>query len=422
MAVLSSVPMLYQAFPALIYLQLLVVVRGLRVPATVVIDGGRMHAARAQIMDGKACAPLTAALDALTKDADSWLTQGPWSVVDKGVPAPGGTIHDYLSKAPYFWPSQNKTADNPDGCPYVEKDGIRNPEVDIGTDRQALGSMCYAVPSLAFAWYYTNKSSYAQHAANIVRTWFLDPATAMNPNVDHGQVITCSNTGRSIGIIDFSQMYTTVLDAVAVLNAGPAPGWTSVDMDGFVMWNKKFYTYLANSTFGKQERAQDNNHGTFADMQIAALGLFVGDTAGATTIVESAKAARVDAQIATDGSQPQELARTRSFHYSTFDLVAYTRLAQLASKVDVDLWGYKGAKGQSIMKAIEFIVPAASGAAKWTYPELEFTRFSASDIVHAAADAGNAIAATAVKKLQTPPKGDLWAVRPAAEQLDSIAG
>lgn len=114
-----------------------VTVDALKVPATVVIDGGRLHAARAQIVAGKACAPLKSALTALKKDADSWLGKGPWSVIDKGVAAPGGTIHDYLSKAPYFWPSKNKTADNvrpaflrlaqvmtrsqPQGCPYVEK-------------------------------------------------------------------------------------------------------------------------------------------------------------------------------------------------------------------------------------------------------------------------------------------------------------
>lgn len=169
-------------------------------------------------------------------------------------------------------------------------------------------------------------------------------------------------------------MYTSVLDAVAVLNAGPAPGWTKSDMKNFVAWNKKFYTYLANSTFGVQEVAQSNNHGTFADMQLAALALFVGDKVGATTIAKAAKSKRIDVQIAANGSQPQELARTRSFHYSNFDLVAYTRLAQIAAKVGVDLWWYKGAKGQSIMKAVEFVVPAASGKANWTYPELNFTR------------------------------------------------
>ncbi len=42
--------------------------------------------------------------------------------------------------------------------------------------------------------------------------------------------------------------------------------------------------------------------------------------------------------------------------------------------------------------------------------------------MHAAADAGDRAARAAVPKLEAPPGGDLWALRPAAEQLDSIAG
>ncbi|MFE4583559.1 alginate lyase, partial [Streptomyces chartreusis] len=48
--------------------------------------------------------------------------------------------------------------------------------------------------------------------------------------------------------------------------------------------------------------------------------------------------------------------------------------------------------------------------------------FAATDVVHAAADAGDKQAQRAVPLLEEPPGGDLWALRPAAEQLDSIAG
>ncbi|MDX6364223.1 MAG: hypothetical protein QOC85_3233, partial [Streptomyces sp.] len=114
--------------------------------------------------------------------------------------------------------------------------------------------------------------------------------------------------------------------------------------------------------------------------------------------------------------------RTRSWHYSTFDLVAYTRLADIGRHIGVNLWSYRGPDGQSLFKAVDYLLPAATGAAPWPYPELEFHRFAASDVVHAAADAGDRAARAAVPKLQTPPGGDLWALRPAAEQLDSIAG
>ncbi|MFD7922056.1 alginate lyase family protein [Streptomyces sp. NPDC059740] len=388
-------------------------------PATVVIDGARMRENRIRLDRGDRA--LRAQVRSLTRQADSWLTEGPWTVTDKPQPAPGGDPHDYLSQAPYWWPSQPKTADNPWGCPYVQRDGERNPEVDTGTDRPDLGRVFNSSTTLALAWYYTGKAKYAEHAADILRTWFLDPATRMNPNLNHGQFIPCKYDGRSIGIIDFSQQYSSVLDAVAILDTG-APGWGRSDHDTMLSWNKDFLDWLVDSDFGKEEAAADNNHGTFMDLQIASLALATGDRALARRTVLGVRAGRIDAQIAGDGSQPQELARTRSFHYSTFDLVAYTRLAAVGRHVGVDLWRYRGPDGQSLFKAVDFLLPAATGAEPWPYPELEFTRYAASDIVHAAADAGDRAAETALSKLQTPPDGDLWQLRPAAEQLDSIAG
>jgi hypothetical protein len=390
-----------------------------KTPKTVVIDGKRLKEARTRLDGGDA--QLRKAVRDLTARADSWLGQGPWTVVDKPKPAPSGDVHDYLSQAPYWWPSQPKTQENPWGCPYVQRDGERNPEVDTGTDRPDVGKVFNSVTTLSLAWYYTGRSEYAEHAAQILRTWFVSPATRMNPNLNHGQFIPCKYDGRAIGIIDFSQQYTSVLDAIAILDTG-APGWSAADRKGMRAWNVSFLDWLVNSPFGKEESAAKNNHGTFQDMQVAGIALAVGDKGLARRTVLDARAKRIDPQIAADGSQPQELARTRSWHYSTFDLVAYTRLAAIGQHVGVDLWGYQGPQGQSLFKAVHYLLPAATGAAAWPHPELEFHRYAASDVVRAAADAGDARAKAAVPRLQAPPGGDLWALRPAAEQLDSIAG
>ncbi|WP_446040008.1 alginate lyase family protein [Streptomyces sp. SID1121] len=389
------------------------------VPATPVIDGKRLQQARIALDKGDPV--LKKALKSLTAQADSWLGQGPWTVVDKPRPAPSGDPHDYLSQAPYWWASQPKTTENPWGCPYVQRDGERNPEVDTGTDRPDLGKVFNSTTTLSLAWYYTGRKKYAEQAAKVLRTWFVDPVTRMNPNLNHGQFIPCKYDGRAIGIIDFSQQFSSVLDALAILDTG-APGWTKRDRDGMRAWNKDFLGWLVNSPFGKEESAAKNNHGTFMDLQVASLALATGDKALARTTVLDSRARRIDPQIAADGSQPQELARTRSWHYSTFDLVAYTRLAAIGKQVGVDLWAHQGPQGQSLFKAVDYLLPAATGAAAWPHPELEFYRYAASDVVHAAADAGDSKARAAVPLLQAPPGGDVWALRPAAEQLDSIAG
>jgi hypothetical protein len=385
---------------------------------TVVIDGPRLALTRLKLRLGDR--GLKRTLRDLTAQADQWMTQGPWTVTDKDQVPPSGDKHDYFSQAPYWWPSGPKTDDNPYGCPYVQKDGQRNPDVDKMTDRPEVGKVFESAYELSLAWYYTGKRGYAEHAADILRTWFVTPATRMNPSLNHAQFIPCLYDGRSIGIIDFSQGFTSLLDAAAILDTG-APGWTKGDHAGFRTWNKQFLDWLVNSDFGKEESAADNNHGTFSDMQIAAIAAAVGDRDLARTVLRDARTRRIDTQIAPDGSQPQELARTRSFHYSTFNLVAYTRMAAVGRHVGVDLWHYTGPTGSNLFKAVDFLLPAATGAAPWPYPDLEFKAYAASDLVHAAADAGDRRARAARGKLQAPPGGDLWSLRPAVEQLDSIA-
>ncbi|MFF4086944.1 alginate lyase family protein [Streptomyces nigra] len=390
-----------------------------RAPNTVVLDGSRMQRTKIRLDHGDP--ELRRAVRALRVRADAWLDQGPWTVVDKPRPAPGGDVHDYLSQAPYWWPTTPPTADNPWGCPYEQRDGQRNPEVDSGTDRQDVEKTFDASYDLSLAWYYTGERRYAEKAARVLRTWFLDPATRMNPNLDHAQFIPCRYDGRAIGIIDFSQSYTAVLDAVALLETG-APGWTADDRTAMRQWNADFLTWLRDSDFGRQEAAAANNHGTFYDLLLAGLASATGDRELARRTVRDVGPRRIAPQIASDGGQPQELARTRSWHYSTFDLVAYTRLAAIGCHVGVDLWAYRGPDGQSLFKAVDHLLPAATGAAPWPHPELDFHRFAATDVVHAAADAGDRRARQAVPLLEEPPGGDLWALRPAAEQLDSIAG
>ncbi len=382
-----------------------------KVPHTVVLDGARLAATRAH--------PPAAQFRLLRATADGWLTKGPWTVTSKPQTPPSGDKHDYLSEAPYWWPTQPQTTANPWGCPYIQKDGQRYPGVDDITDHAARGDMFNAVYFLTLAWYYTGNSAYAKRAELDLRTWFITPATRMNPNLNYTQFIPCKVDGRGTGIIDFSQQFTDILDATAILDTG-APGWSAADHAGMTSWYAQFLSWLRTSSNAADEAAATNNHGSFFDMQEAALALATGQKTLAKQIVQDAKAKRLDVQLAADGSQPLEITRTRSFHYSTFNLVALTRLAMIGKHVGVDLWGYKTAKGGSIKKSVDFLIPAATGAKAWPYPELEFQAFAATDDIHAAADAGDSTAAKAVPKLPAPPGGDIWKLRPATEQLDPV--
>ncbi|WP_163508474.1 alginate lyase family protein [Fodinicola acaciae] len=381
-------------------------------PKTVVLDGSQLQRNRHDVH---------LSLKNLLAQADKQLTAGPWSVTDKNRVPPSGDKHDYLSLAPYWWPTTEPTESNPWGCPYVQKDGQRNPIVDSISDHAERGYAFSAIYQLSLAWYYTGKSAYAQRAALDLRAWFLNPATKMNPNLNFAQGIPCKVDGRGIGIIEFSYAFTQVLDAVAILDAG-APGWTSADRSGMDAWNSAFLNWLRTSKNGTDEAAATNNHGSFYDMMVAALALSTGQRQLAAEIVNAAKAKRIDRQVRADGYQPEEASRTRSWHYSAFNLVALTRLAQIGQHVGVDLWHYRSPSGGSIFGAVDFLIPAATkGQSAWPYPELDFRAYAALDVLHAAAMNGDRKARAAVPHVPVEPGGDLFPVRPAAEQLDDIS-
>lgn len=300
----------------------------------------------------------------------------------------------------------------------MQRDGIRYPEVDKYTDRRDGFEMMNSAYVLSLAWWYTDKAEYRRKCGEVVRTWFVDAKTAMTPHLLHAQIVPCKNSGRAIGIIDFAQQYTDVVDAVALLDVVHDDAWSAADAAGFRAWNERYLDWLENSDFGGTELDAANNHGTFAAMQIAAIAASLGDPGSAADYLRDQRGL-IAARIAPNGSQPLEIARPTSFHYSTFTLVAWLRMAALGQRVGVDLWGYTGPQRQSLRKAVEYILPAAQGA-PWPHQELNMKRFAAYGIVHFAADMGMQAAQRALPKLEHAPTGAYWALAPAVQQLDSI--
>ena len=270
---------------------------------------------------------LETALAALVKAADKALKLPPASVMDKGKIPPSGDKHDYLSQAPYFWPDPKK----PDGLPYIRHDGKVNPESrDETFDHDRLGKMAGNVETLALAYYFTGKETYARHAAEALRVWFLDPATHMNPSLQFAQAVPGVNTGRGTGILE-GRSVSVAADAAQLLDGSAA--WTPADRSAFKAWLESYLNWLLTSRNGQAEAAARNNHGTFYDVQAMELALVLGKTGLAKNIAETAKSKRIALQIEPDGRQPMELARTASFGYSHFNPKAKTDHGSAGTKL-----------------------------------------------------------------------------------------
>jgi hypothetical protein len=183
----------------------------------------------------------------------------------------------------------------------------------------------------------------------------------MNPNLKYGQAIPGVTVGRGIGLID-TRSLAQVVDAVALLRGSPS--WTRADDAGMRAWCREFLTWMRTSKLGHDEEATKNNHGTWYDVQVTSLALFVGDTTEARAAVARGRE-RIEKQILPDGRQPEELRRTRSLSYSVFNVDAHTRLAELARFVGVDLWHYRSPAGGSLRAALLFLAPYADDSTPW---------------------------------------------------------
>ncbi len=305
---------------------------------------------------------LSTAYRQLIHAADAALREGPFSVMQKTTLPPSTDKHDYLSIAPYWWPN---TA-TPDGLPYIRRDGEVNPERETIGDRTSFIRMMSAVWSLSLAFFMTQQSSYAAHAALLLRTWFLDPATRMTPHLTYAQIRRGHPGPNPAGIIE-SRDLSLVVDTVGLL-AGSST-WTQGDQEGMRGWFAQYVAWLRTSPTGLREARAANNHRTWYDQQVTSIALLLGHTDIAAEALRDATEA-IAAQIAQNGSQPEELRRTRSWHYSLFNLEALFRLATLGQHVGVDLWRYATADGRGIRTALDYLIPYALRERPWPYPSL----------------------------------------------------
>jgi len=300
------------------------------------------------------------------KAAVKALDVGPLSVTQKSVVAPSGDPHDYASTAPYFWPDPAK----PDGKPYIRHDGKINPESrTAASDYGRAGTMSRTVSILARAYGQTHDEKYATHAALLLRTWFLDPSTRMNPHLNYAQGIPGLNDGRQIGIIEGNTL-VSALEYGRRLAASTS--WTAADQAALMKWAAEFLDWYLTSPFGILEGKGKNNHGTYYDVQVMRMALLLDRPELARQVAEAAKLKRIAAQIEPDGRQPLELERTASFGYSSMNLRGLAELARLADQVGVDLWHYVTADGRSIRRALDFLVPYLEDPVrKWPYEQIK---------------------------------------------------
>jgi hypothetical protein len=328
------------------------------------LDSLALAKAKTMIVNETASKEMLTAYNKLIRKADKLLTSKNPSVVDKTILPPTGNKHDYISISRYWWPNSEKK----DGLPWIRYDGKTNPDTQTdAVDRKRLGYMGKSVWNLSLAYYFTNNEVYAQKAISIIDTWFINPKTLMNPHLEFAQSVPGNPKKRPSGILDGRSIVMFVPDAIHILSA--SKHWSTDYKTKTTKWFSDYLTWLTQSDLGIKGSKQKNNHGSWYKYQVASLALYLEDEVLVQNMVELAQQS-LDKMLDDKGGQTHELARSRSFFYSCFNLQALIYIAELGNKVGMDMWQYQSENKKSLSLAISYLTPVVTGK-KWNHNTLK---------------------------------------------------
>lgn len=296
----------------------------------------------------------------ILKAANAALSLQPITITKYRAKLSEGGPHDFYSNGDYWWPNPNTT----NGLPYVQRDGQSNPG-NFTAHRKCVLELRDAVAALGAAYRITREDRYAAKAAELVRVFFLDPATRMNPSLNYAQAIPGITPGRGIGIIDTLHLIEVPL---AVNELAKSKAFPPEVLAGVKQWFRDYSDWMITSKNGQDEANTKNNHAVAYWLQIASFARLTGDEAKLAECRRRFKEVFVAVQMTNDGSFPQELRRTKPYAYSIFQLDNLTALAQIAATPEDDLWQFTLPDGRSLKKAMEFLYPYLADKSTWPRP------------------------------------------------------
>jgi beta-galactosidase len=288
------------------------------------------------------------------KAANAALKLEPVTITKHRAKLSEGGPNDFYSNGDYWWPDPSK----PDGLPYIQRDGESNPD-NFVYHRNAVNDLRDRVAALAAAYRLTGEDRYVSKSVELLRAFFLDSTTRMNPHLKYAQAIPGRTPGRGIGIIDTLHLAEVPI-AIGAMEKSPV--FPAEVLAGLKQWFRDYLEWMSTSKNGQEEAAAKNNHSVAYFLQMTCFARFTGDEAKLAECRRRYKEVFVPNQMAPDGSFPAELKRTKPYGYSIFQLDNMASLCQV-----LDLWDFELSGGRGIRKAMEFLYPYLAEKSKWPH-------------------------------------------------------
>lgn len=294
----------------------------------------------------------------IIKTADHFIDSLPVTVTAAFCERSAGGIHDFYSEGDYWWPDPQ----NPGG-PYIQRDGETNP-ANFVAHRLTMIRFSRIVGMQTSAYLLTGDKKFAKATQKHLEAWFVNAETRMNPSLLYVQAIKGRFTGRGIGIIDAVHLIE-VARSVEILEQKKAIAPEIIK--GVKNWFSELVNWLTTHQYGIDEMNARNNHGTCWVMQVGMFARLVGNTEVMEMCRERFKNVLLPNQMASDGSFPLELKRTKPYGYSLFNLDAFFTTAEILSTPDENLFNFTTPDGLNLKEGAEFLYPFVADKSKWPY-------------------------------------------------------
>lgn len=296
----------------------------------------------------------------IVQNAKTSLEVEPVHITDTIAVNSPGNAHDYYSNGDYWWPNPETI----DGLPYIRKDGESNPD-NFHSHRLLLRKMRTHVSRLASAYTVTRHEVFAEKAVLFLKKFFLDEETRMNPHLLYAQAIPGVSEGRGIGIIDTLHLIDVPI-AIQALNS--SLHLSEKIADDLKQWFAEYLHWMSTHKNGIEEMNERNNHSVCWYVQAAVFAHFTGNTSILEFCRKGYKEQLLQEQMDMDGSFPQELARTKPYAYSIFQLDNLVTLCHVLSTPEDNLWTYSLPDGRSIERGLQYLFPYLVVKESWPYP------------------------------------------------------
>lgn len=317
------------------------------IPETFLLNG--RHVAELRQLNKNGMKPVAEHLQALSARADEISKEGPWSVVDKEDIPEGFDPHDYRSLAKYWWPNP----DSSNGLPFIKRDGEVNPACySANNDLSRFIRFTESHFLLSLSASLNRNEAHWNKAYELLKVWFINPATRQTPHFNHAQEIHGQHSIRHPAVIE-SRRLIYVLEAIALLRLDNS--FPDDVNQGLRQWFTSYLKWLRESEIGVRAAGATNNIALWYDLQCAACAWHTGDPEMAEQILTNDTFKRLDSMLAADGELTEETSRARPYEYIAFSLTALAGLAAAGDRLGIPIWSSESSEGKSFAAAWEWL-------------------------------------------------------------------